>query len=239
MAIAHTLLDTLNTSDNITNYTAPDSPRTVTLPANELILMAILASRSASAVPPTSITTNGGTATWVMIDQEDAGVMSCSVWRTMVATAQAGCTFTLNHSGAGTGQMASIVAFSGVDTSGTNGSGAIGNIAASVNGTGTSSSITIATVDTGNAGYGAIGHIAAEATTHGMANELHDLNGSAPNRGFCTEYGISDSVVDFSWATSSAFRHIAFEIVAGATGGLPIAAWRRRGDAARQIAEAY
>lgn len=237
MAITHSLVGSLNTTSNLTNYTLPEAG-TINLPANVLIICSINSSGTGAA-PPTSIVTNGGTATWVLVDGESAGVMAASSWRTLVTTAQNSVTLTLNHAAAGTGCQGSVAAFDGVDTSGTNGSGAIGTVAASVNGTGTSSSITVGTLVAANAYYGALGHIAAEATTHGMANELHDVNGASPNRAFCTEYGVGDNVVDFSWATSSAFRHIAFEIVAGATGGLPIAAWRRRGDAARQIAEAY
>lgn len=121
MAIAFAGLNTTSSSVNGTSYA---TGATYTPTANALVLALVMATDTVAAAP--TFTGNGGT--WVLVNQQTWGatpVHNLYIFRTMIAspTTTTG-TFDCS-SDASTGTDIRVVEFTGVDTSGTNGSGAI------------------------------------------------------------------------------------------------------------------
>jgi hypothetical protein len=118
----------------------------------------------------------------------------------------------------------SAVEFLDVDTSGTNGSGAIVQVVDTGAGdSGTSNSATLAALGSANnAGYGWLDHQANEAIAAGIANELHDVAGTSPACGAQSQWEINQTLIDWSWATSVANGGLAVEIKAAAAGPIEV-----------------
>lgn len=166
MAItAATLTSAGITTDGTTFTTASITPG-----ANRLVLASVFG-RVASGTTPTP-TLSGNGLTWVLMGQTATGAATriCCLYRAMGAAPTAGAV-TITVSAAWDGAIWQISEFTGVDTSGTNGSGAI--VAGSfVNfkspSTVTSVSVALgATVSAGNAAYGAVGISINTALTAG------------------------------------------------------------------------
>jgi len=121
-AVQFTSLATYSGTDKVSHVTASISP-----PANALILALVTA--SASSLPntvPVSITGNG--LTWVLISDQESGIgkqgLGCSMYRAMGASPSTGAV-TVTMPTASNSVCVNIVSLSGVNTSGTNGSGAV------------------------------------------------------------------------------------------------------------------
>lgn len=199
----------------------------ITPTANRLVLLAIHVWNSGvSITPPASVTGCG--LTWVIIASEHyqvlSGVENQSVflYRALGASPAAGAV-TITTGGETWQELVYAVSeFAGVNTSGTNGSGAIVQSATSNGGGGSSTTLSVAltATDAANAAYGLTGINLGENISPGAGfTEIHDL--TTAGIGLETQWKASGSVtgVDASWTTSSARGGIAVEIAAAAVGG--------------------
>src|SRR3990167_8678286 len=189
--------------------------------ANRLILVAIGSNRTTDADPGIPTVTGNG-ITYTLVDSYQINNRRrISVFRGMSAAPSAGA---ITISFAGINQYAcrwSVMEFGGVDTSGTNGSGAVG-LTASVAVTDTSVSIALGTLSPGSASYGA-GYAAdpsdvSETFTAGSGYSLiHALTTTTFFFGLMTEWRADgQSGVGFSLNASRTLRVIALEIKSAA-----------------------
>jgi len=206
-----------NSYDNVdrTSYTtASISPS-----SNKLLLLAVYTRIGASVVVPTSVTGNG--LTWVLVAEVGTGTHNLSVWRAMGASPSAG-TVVIDYSGVTqTGCAWEICEFTGMDTSGTNGSGAIVQSVATAFASATSAEVTLAAFGSAdNATFGCFGKADNEAITQGTGfTSLSNPFGGTPVATMLTEFrNDNDTSVDASWVSSAASRGIGVEIKAAAVG---------------------
>lgn len=194
--------------------------------ANRLILAAILTRRSGAVA--TQPTMTGNSLTWVLVNGGGNGGDNrerVDIFRSMGASPAAGAA-TWDYGGVTQHSFCwSVAEFAGIDTSGTNGSGAV---VQSVYNAGdgndhTSHTVTLAAFgDAGNATYGAFGvSFVSEDTTPGTGfTEIHDVgNADQPMRIFTEWRNDNDTTVDSSSATATIRYGGAVEIKAAAAGG--------------------
>jgi hypothetical protein len=124
-------IDTTIFKDNGTASTTIVSPALSTASANELLLAFIASdyqpSQSSTNVSVTGIA--GGGLTWVLVQRANAQSGTAEIWRAFAPSKLTSVTVTATLSQSVQSSM-TIVAFAGVDTTGTNGSGAIGAVIA-------------------------------------------------------------------------------------------------------------
>lgn len=220
MAVAATHLVTNGSSTDTTSYTTAS----ITPTANRLVLAAVFVSRTGAT--PSQPTLSGNGLTWVLEESLDTGgAVKIFLFRAMGGSPSAGGV-TIDF-GTETEIFCgwSISEFSGVDTSGTNGSGAV---VQSTTGSATgaaSLSVTLgAFASTAHATYGCIGINLNTAITPGSGfTELGEHNNSGtPNRSIESEFkATNDTGVDWSWTGNTTSHGIAVEIrtpVVNATG---------------------
>lgn len=194
----------------------------ITPAANQLVFVTINArngSSNADPGDPTSVTGNGITYEKVASLLLGTRIRLC-LYRGMSASPSAGAvtaTFTPATMGGG---MVIDQSSADVDTSGSNGAGAIVQ-AVTGSGSGTSGSVALAAFGAAlNAAFGAFAHRAAEGTTPGAGfTELGDIVATVANT-LATEYAEGDFDPSASWATSTEWAGIAVEVKAGG-GGTP------------------
>lgn len=217
----------LTSGTSVTNGTSFGTS-SVTPTANRLILITVVNSalNSGQRQAPTGVSGNGITYALVAERTVQSEFTQLSVWRGMAASPSAGA-ITISFGNTMEGCLWSVSEFDGVDTSGTNGSGAIVQSAGN-NGTGTSITATLSAFGSSdNATYGAggwdIGSSAAVATaTAGTGfTEIHDV-GVAESGGFGyslhTEWrNDNDTTVDNTWSASSDIAQIGVEIKAASS----------------------
>jgi hypothetical protein len=218
MAISATNLTNDSSTVDATSFTtASISPG-----SNRLILLA-LSYRAASGTPTPTVTGNGFTWTGIAGGEYGGGGSrrQVRVWRAMGAAPSAGAvTFDFGASTIASINW-SIDEFSGVDTTGTEGSGAIVQSGSTLNAT-SSTSITqtlSAFASTDNAAYGAVsnGHNATFTVGSGFA-ALCNRSIGTDNISLLTEWVVNDNTVDASWSAGTALRGIvALEIKAGSS----------------------
>ncbi|BCS53119.1 choice-of-anchor D domain-containing protein [Geobacter sp. SVR] len=127
VAVGSMLAIDVNTSTDATAIQAMTSPAFSTTAGNELLLAFVSASNPTATTPATTVNSvTGGGLTWVLVARTNTQRGTAEIWRAFTPTVltNARVTATLNQnvpSGAIT-----VVSFTGVDTTGTNGSGAIG-----------------------------------------------------------------------------------------------------------------
>jgi hypothetical protein len=222
VAITATNLTNANDTDqNDTSYTtASISPG-----ANRLLILAVDATPSdGTAVAPT-VTGNG--LTWVEFGAGgEYGTSDRAVWlfRAMGASPSAGAV-TMDYGAVNqTNTNWSINEFTDVDTTGTNGSGAIVQTVKDLSSTsGTSVTVNLAALGSANnMAFGAFSHAAAEAKTVGSGfTALSNTGNITPSISLMCEYQLNVTTVDASWSTNQARGVIAVEIKAGAGGATP------------------
>lgn len=203
MAVVATHLTTDSSGTSASSYaTASISPTT-----NRLVLVAVRANNAGSITTPTL---SGAGMTWVEVDHIEfaSGQANVTLFRSLSASPGSGA-LTIDF-GAATIQQChwSIVEFSGINTSGTNGSGAIVQNATNFNDGGTSTGITVTLAAFGNvnnATFGAVGYSNTAAITEGSGfTELAENN--ANSRTIETEFrNDNDTSVDWSWASATPF----------------------------------
>jgi len=207
-AVAITNLTSSKDDTNLSAYTTAS----ITPPANELIVISILSRAVSGSTNTPTITGNG--LTWVLIDIEAGtdGSNKVSMFRAMGTAPTTG---NITISMGGQTQLYAywnVVSFSGVDITGTNGSGAVRQYNSNYNeGTNSGLSITLASFnDTNNIAYGAVR--AGNTITAGSGfTEITEQSGEAI---FETEWKNSqDTTVDWSWSSTSAYtRGVAIEV---------------------------
>lgn len=219
MAItASVLTANVDPADATSFTTASISPT-----GNALLLAAVLNRRGAGATLPTC---SGNGLTWVEVTNHLlSSVRRLTVFRALGASPSAGAvTFDF---GGNTQEVAmwSVSQFTGVVTTGTNGSGAIVQVPTPTTGTGTSGSVTLAALaSANNMAWGAFHHTANQTKTVGSGFTIlsNQSEGTGP-LSLADEYQLNVTTVDMSWVTSTAWAAIAVEIAAasgGDTGGL-------------------
>lgn len=211
MAIGATVLDT--EVDSTSGTTA--ACESVTPTAEALVLFCVWYRNSdANSDPgdPSSVVGGGGQTYDKVASVVHETRRRVAVYRARQASWTAGAitaTFAVNVTA-----IMHVLEFTGVNTSGTNGSGAI---VQSVTNTGSATSLTVSLAAFGsadNVSFGFMAHSANEAHTPGTGyTELTDVAGGNSS---ATEWKIGDDDPDMSWATSSACAGIGIEIKAAA-----------------------
>lgn len=191
----------------------------VTPTANSLVLVAVYSRQAVSTTTPT-LTGNG--MTWVSVNSTLIGTGTnrrITVFRSLHASPSAGAITIDFAANTQTQCIWSVVEFADVDTSGTNGSGAIVQSGVAATDNATSLTVTLSAFsDANNMAYGAFNHNADEDTAPGSGfTEIHDVHISENATGMFTEYKLNDNTVDASWANAFAMQGaVAIEITAQA-----------------------
>lgn len=211
MAVAANHLLTGGDTSTLTTYTtASISPTT-----GRLVLLWVY-TRNPSSVPTT---VTGAGLTWVLVTNGSTGTQdTLSCFRAM-GTASAGA-LTITFPGSINGACWSIVEYSGTDTSGTNGSGAIvQSVYANNAGAGAGVTVTLAAFsDVNNATAGGFSAQGAYTLTAGSGFTISgQTTVLTPNQTIASEFkATNDTTVDIS-GTSDAYNGIAVEIKVGST----------------------
>lgn len=218
--VTESALISLNNDTDLNSYaTASYTPT-----ANALVLVGVYTSQAGGA--PTTPTFSGNSLTYVSVNSTTEGGASIrrrlDVFRALGASPTAGAG-TADYGGVSqTGCQISIAEFAGVDTTGTNGSGAVVQSATNNSAGNDVASLTVTLAAFGsaaNATYGAIfcGFV-SEAQTPGTGfTGIHDIAGASPARRLMTEWrNDNDTTVDESSATIDVRGGVALEIKAAA-----------------------
>jgi hypothetical protein len=219
MAINATLLLEGGSTDN---QSTPKDTASYTPSANVLVLAAIAISFASDQ----TVTLSGNGLTWVEVATRtfDTTLKRITLFRAMGASPTTGA-LTITPNGALTGWAWGIQEFSGVDTSGTNGSGAIVQSATAA-GTGSQVATLAAFADAvNNATFGAIaGDTNAAPTVSAGFTELAANNGATPGRNLLTEWRLGeDTTVGNGMGGAAQIGIIAAEIkMAAAANTMPV-----------------
>ena len=223
MPISVTVLTSGGTS---TDGAGPHSTASITPSANKLILAAIAYAATVPAAP----TTSGNGLTWVAIDSQtyNSGFAGVTLFRAMGATPSAGA-MSFDFTGATNNLGASWVIFEagGVDTSGTNGSGAVVQ-SAKGSGTDTTLTVTLGAFDAlPNATVGVFGWDVNTDANLGVGTGFTEVGradtGGAENISSFAEYLLgNDTSVDATNSASVAVGGIAIEVKASVAVSNPI-----------------
>lgn len=214
MAVTATQLTANGSDTNATSYTTASISPT----GNTLILVSVYSRKTGDA---TGATLTGNGLTWEsVVSQEDSGnSLRHEIFRSMGASPSTGA-ITIDF-GAQTQELCAwnVTQFNGVDTSGTNGSGAVGVSAGNVDESMGNTGITVTLAAFGsvnNATYGSTraGNTIVEGTGF---TELAEVSSATDVPFFQAQWkNTPDTSVDWSWASTDSFPiAVACEIVAG------------------------
>lgn len=218
MTITENPLTSLADSTNAASYATPS----VTPGANRLILVAVENNRIGGATTPTL---SGNGLTWVAIDNQPFSATNnylITLFRSMGASPSTGA-ITADFGGVNqTGCAISVAEFDGVDTSGTNGSGAVVQSAKNSGLLVASLTVTLAAFgDVNNGAYSCFG----ANITGGIApdtgwSEIHDVTYTIPNTELETQWrNDNDTTAVGTPAVGADMGGIAIEIKAAAVAG--------------------
>jgi len=214
---------TFGTGSGVSATTASIAPN-----ANDLVIVSVTGGSGNGQVP----TVSGAGGTWVLIASQfdGGGVRGVHMFRDLSPTPGSGA-LTIDFGGISQTFIAwSVNAFSGVDRSGTHGSGAVlqsvGNFQTSTN---TGFTITLATFGSvNNTGHGYLRNTAlgAISPSAGMTKLSDDANGQN------AEYGLNQSAVGWTWPSQvNTSVALAIEIKALSVGALTPSNWIQNPDA--------
>lgn len=185
-----------------------------------------------------SVSTTTGLA-FTSVQSATTSTQKLYVYRALKSSGLGSGTYTVNEtSGTGTGCIALLLEVTGMDTSGSDGSGAIVQSPKNDPDTNaTAGTVTFSAASAaGNRFFAATSHQANEATTHdsgGGWTEIDDQTIATPTNGLEAQWhatDTSDTVANASWTTSSRWAAIGVEVkaAASAAAGLPVIAehWR-------------
>jgi hypothetical protein len=128
------VIDANVSTDKSTTTTTIASPAFSTTAGNELLLAFVTADYLSG--PNTTVTAmSGGGLTWQLVIRTNVQSGNSEIWRAFASAPLAGATVTATLSQGGAASL-TVMSFKGVDTSGTNGSGAIGATASGNGATG-------------------------------------------------------------------------------------------------------
>jgi hypothetical protein len=213
MAITCTHITTgASTTDGTSFATASVTPS-----ANKLYLLFISNTKATTADAVSSVSGNG--LTWVSVASRNfntSNVNRISVYRAMIASAPSAGAITITFAASQTGCAWSLLEIDGVETSGSDGAGAIAQFTSSL-GTSTTPLATLNAFDdaTNNATVGGFSSAAASTYTAGTNFAIKgQTTYLTPSSSIATEFFAgSDTTVDATIA-SAAWGSIAIEIVA-------------------------
>ncbi len=226
MAITITNMGSLFTGSNATSYSTGSYSPT----ANRLLIATI--TNVLNTGTPSEPTPSGNGLTWskvVTYLPDPAGTQTrISVWVALTGGSPSAGAFTADF-GVETELGCNIIVdeVDGADVSGTALDAIVQSVTGTVGGSGTSESITLASLgDTNNASYGSFNIQLNEAYTAGSGYTILAQGGNAgPNSHTATEYLVPGSTtVDISWTNSGAKGGIAIEIKAPAGGSVTLTA---------------
>jgi hypothetical protein len=199
-------LTTGSSTNNVSSY----STATIAPTAKALVLAWVTSTGSSPAVP----TVTGCSLTWVQVASFGGSGQRLTLFRAMGAAPTSG-SVSISFGAAQTGCAWSIVQFSGVDTSGSDGAGAVVQSAAN-NATGiTSLTVTLgAFADPNNATAGGFAsNINAAASAGSGFSYISGAGYATPTAHIDTEWrGDNDTTVDMSFPSSANAAGIAAEI---------------------------
>jgi len=119
-AIATDVTVSTNRSGSASNITSPSFS---TASVNELLLAFVATDGRSSGMTVTSVT--GGGLTWALVRRTNTQMGTAEIWRAFAPARLSNVTVQANLSQSVAASM-TVISFTGIDTSGTNGSGAIG-----------------------------------------------------------------------------------------------------------------
>jgi hypothetical protein len=127
------LIDATAFKDQNSSSTSVTSATFSTNSANELLLAFVASDAKSSGITVTGVT--GGGLTWALVGRTNAQLGTSEIWRAFATTALTSVSVKATLSQNVTSSM-TVMSFSGVDSTGTNGSGAVGNVGSNNGGTG-------------------------------------------------------------------------------------------------------
>lgn len=198
--------------------------------ANRLLLASVFAVDNAVTLAPT-VNLSGNGLTWVQVGRLVTGVASLAVFRALGASPSAGAVTISSDVATMLFAQWSISEFTGVNTTGSNGSGAVGNVATNYAGSASSLTVTLPAFGSASNGtYGAFsandfGSAAAFTFTEGtgftpLGSDIDAAAGATVAVGMFAQWkAANDTSVDVSASRPMTdFNGIAVEIVASAVG---------------------
>lgn len=213
------------TSGNDTDGGSSSTSASISPASNALLLLAV-SSRTNITADPNIPTVTGNGLTWVQIgtivyDTTSASRKRITLFRALGASPSTGTVVIDSAGQAQTDVVWSIDQVTGVDTSGTNGSGAIVQVVTAKDESLTVDNITAtlaAFASANNGTYGAIANDNASAATVGSGFTQLAAPATAANQRLITEYKTTnDTTVNASFGTIGLMGAIAAEIKDGAT----------------------
>jgi hypothetical protein len=217
--VSHTLLTAGKDTVNQKIYTtASISPA-----PNTLITLAVLGHRNPAAPSPT--VTGGGMAAWVEVatvtfDTISVPAKRLTIYRAMSASPGSG-PLTISFSQTVSNALWIVSQWSGVDLSGTDGSGAIVQTGSARADAGTSLAVTLAPfAHANNVAYGAFGvkkNVLSVTPGAGFTEISEQPSGENTTSDLQAEWATNDNTIDASWATTKAGA-LGVEIKAANTG---------------------
>ena len=118
-------IDVVNTVGRSTRSTSLLSGAFTTTAGNELLLALISTDNSSNTSPTTVTNVTGGGLTWTLVRRTNAALGDSEIWRAFAPAVLTGATVTATFSQSVAAAI-TVMSFKGIDTTGTNGSGAIG-----------------------------------------------------------------------------------------------------------------
>jgi len=211
------------TSGGDTTAATSYATASITPGANRLVLLAVAGNLTGTAAAPTSVTGNG--LTWVQVghvEYDTSGThYGFTLFRALGASPSSGAV-TITYAASQGSCVWSVLEFDGVDTSGTNGSGAIvqavSHPVTPPSSAATSDSTTLSAF--GSASNCGVGFYTWEANEQGTAGsgltKLPSTNPgiAGPSQAVMSEYGINQATIAGSWTTSAQWGSFAVEVKA-------------------------
>lgn len=194
--------------------------------SNDKLYICFVTSAIATGTAPTCTGISGGGLTWVEIGTAGGitysgtgnAVRRIQAFRALVSSGASTGALTISMDGTSTGCHACVVEMDGIDTSGSNGAGAIVQSGTDSAFSETSGAVTLSSfADSLNRPLAFFSHRTAESTTEGIGyTNLDDGTGSSPAQGSMTEWlsDGTDTSPTASWSTSSDWGGFAVEVKA-------------------------
>lgn len=207
-AATFTQLTTFSDTTTATSYTTDVIAPT----ANNLLLLGFMLTITGTTPTPT-VTGNG--LTWVQVDQSVAGARTVHLFRAMGAAPTSGGITISTGATSVTSCLWSVTQVAGMDTTGTNGSGAIVQSVNNKPGSATSASVSFSNaVAAGNATLGLVGVAIDELPTAGTGwTALGSTTQTGPTSGLLAEAATAArQSIDASWTTAVASFVVGAEI---------------------------
>lgn len=220
-AVTHTLLTVGNNTANQKVYTTAS----IAPAPNALITVAVLGHNSTSATASPSLS-GGGMTSWTVVGTVslDAGTTPhkrLTLYRAMSATPGSG-PLTITWSGSQSNCQWIVSQWTGVDASGVNGAGAVGQVAGTSGDGVTGLAVALGAFgNAANVGYGmfAVNQNALAVTPGAGFTEIAEqASGESPGTDLEAEWAPSDNTIDASWATLNGGA-LGVEIIASGGGG--------------------